>query len=128
MKSSEIKEIMDWLKATDLVEVSYKNGGKGFCLATTEAPPPALAEARFPSRYACVTAPSVGLFSPNVLGRGRVEEGRSVQEGDILGLIDTGGKDHSRVQAPCPATVARILVEAGQAVQYGQPLFLLEPK
>lgn len=128
MTTSEIKEIMAWLKSTDLVEVSFKNGGRGFCLATAEAPPAALPEARFPSRYACVSSQAVGLFEPSVLGRGRVEEGQKVAAGDVLGLIDTGGKDHPQVQAPCPGTVAKVLVEGGQAVQYGQPLFLIEPK
>jgi acetyl-CoA carboxylase biotin carboxyl carrier protein len=128
MNASELKEVMDWLKSTDLVEVSYKNGERGFSLATTEAPPAALPQARFPNRYACVAAQSVGVFQPNALGRSRAEEGREVAEGDVLGLIDTGGKEHPAVKAPCKGLVAKVFVEPGQAVQYGQPLFLIDPK
>lgn len=128
MNTSEFKGVMEWLKTTDLIEISYKENGRGFSLATPEAPPAALPEARFPSRYSCVAAQSVGVFQPSALGRPRTEEGREVAQGDVLGLIDTGGKEHPPVHAPCKGLVAKIFVEPGQAVQYGQPLFLIEPK
>jgi acetyl-CoA carboxylase biotin carboxyl carrier protein len=127
MKTEQVKEIMSWLKTTDLVEISYKAGGTGFSLATAEAPA-AVPEARFPSRYSCVASPAVGVFQPQALGKAGAEEGAAVGEGDPLGLVDTGGKAPVPVKASCAGRVARVMVEPGQAVQYGQPLFLLEPR
>lgn len=125
---NDLKDVLSWLKTTDLVEVSFKEGGKGFTLGTSEAPPAAVPSAVFPSRYTCVASPAVGLFQAAALGQPRAEEGREVAEGAVLGVIDGGGKASTPVKAPHAGRVARVLVEGGQAVQYGQPLFLIEPR
>ena len=124
---NDLKDVLSWLKTTDLVEVSYKENGKGFSLGTSEAPPAPIPSAVFPSRYECVASPAVGLFVP-ALGQAKAEEGREVAEGAQLGLIDGGGKAATPVKAPRAGRVARVMIEAGQAVQYGQPLFLIEPR
>lgn len=127
MNTGELKEVMTWLKGTDLVEVSYKENDRGFSLTTAEAPAPRLTEARL-GGYSCVTAQHVGVFQANALGKSKVEEGREVAEGDLLGLIDTGAKELRRINAPCKGVISRIFAEPGQAVQYGQPLFFVDPR
>lgn len=127
MNTGELKEVMTWLKGTDLVEVSYKDNGHGFSLATTEAPEPRLTEARL-AKHVCITAQNVGVFQTNALGKSRVDEGREVAQGDALGLIDTGAKELWPVSAPCKGVVSKVFAEPGQAVQYGQPLFFLDPR
>ena len=126
MKNSQLQAVMDWIKTTDLVAVSYHDGSFGFQLASGPAPaaPPPGAPA---SRYIPVCAPAVGLFQASAPGRPKLgEEGLAVQSGDVLGQVETGaGKPHE-VRSPCSGRVARVFISGGQAVQYGQPLFFLE--
>ena len=127
MNTEEIQEVLSWLKATDLVEVSYRHGTKGFSLATSE---PAAAHA-YPipsSRFAPVCAPAVGVFQWNQPGRPRqAEEGSEVTAGQRLGLVETGKGKSSEVTAPAAGRLARVMVEGGSPVEFGQPLFFLEP-
>lgn len=128
MNTAELQGVMQWLKTTDLVEVSYHERGAGFSVSTSEAQA-APDAGRFPSRFIPVTAQAVGLFQAGALGRAKLaEEGRPVAEGDILGYIDGGGAKPKPVVAPAAGTLARVFVEAGDPVQYGQPLFFLEPR
>ncbi len=67
-----------------------------------------------------------------VLLRGATAEcsqlhGRQVAEGDLLGLIEGGGAPRP-VKAPCAGVVARVFIEDGAAVEFGQPLLFLEPR
>jgi len=126
MKTPQLKSVMEWLKTTDLVELCYRHGSSGLELRTAQAAaaPPS---ASFSSRYVPVCAPAVGLFQPNAPGSPRLgEEGLAVKEGDVLGQVETGvGRPHA-VRAPCSGRVARVFIEGGKPVQYGQPLFFLE--
>jgi biotin carboxyl carrier protein len=126
MNPEQLKDVMDWIRSTDLVTVRYHDGGAGFELALAE-PSAAAPAASFASRYVPVCAPAVGLFQPCAPGRPRLgEEGLAVKEGDVLGQIETGvGKPHE-VKAPCSGRVARSFISGGQAAQFGQPLFFLE--
>lgn len=126
MKTPQLKAVMDWVRTTDLVSVSYRDGSFGFELASGQppaAPPPGVPG----SRYIPVCAPAVGLFQASAPGRPKLgEEGLAVREDDLLGQVETGaGKPHE-VRSPCAGRVARVFVSGGQAVQYGQPLFFLE--
>ena len=126
MNAERLGCVMDWLKTTDLMELRYQDGSGGFELrvAQAAAAPPS---AGFSNRYIPVCAPAVGLFQPNEPGHPRLgEEGLAVKEGDVLGLVETGvGRPHI-VRAPGAGRVARVFIEGGKAVQYGQPLFFLE--
>lgn len=125
MNTQRLKPVMDWIRTTDLVEVSYREHNDGFELRTDQAP--SLPAATFPDRFVPVCASSVGIFQPNEPGRPRLgEEGVAVRSGDVLGVIDTGIGHPHLVKAPCPGRVAKIFVEPGRPVQYGQPLFFLE--
>ena len=126
MNTEEIQEVLSWLKSTDLVEVSYRQGTKGFSLATTETqnhsyPVPA-------SRFSPVCAPAVGVFQWNEPGRPRqAEEGADIPAGHRLGLVETGKGKFAEVTAPSAGRLARVMVDGGVAVEFGQPLFFLEP-
>ncbi|MBI5241519.1 MAG: hypothetical protein HY926_13685 [Elusimicrobia bacterium] len=131
MKSSparnpSLKAVMDWIRTTDLVSVSYRDGSFGFELSSGQsaaAPPPGAPA----SRYVPVCAPAVGLFQPCAPGRPKLaEEGLAVRENDVLGQVETGAGAPHEVRSPCAGRVARVFVGGGQAVQYGQPLFFLE--
>ena len=57
--------------------------------------------------------------------RPTAEVGRSVRSGDLLGHVEMLGIHHD-VPAPVDGVVIRALAASGQAVEYGQPLVLVE--
>ena len=75
-----------------------------------------------------VEAPMVGTFyraaSPSA--EPYVCEGAVVKEGQILCIIEAM-KLMNEIEAKVPGRVVRILVENAQPVEYGQPLFLIDP-
>jgi acetyl-CoA carboxylase biotin carboxyl carrier protein len=74
-----------------------------------------------------VKSPMVGTFyraaSPGA--KPFVEVGAQVKEGDTICIIEAM-KILNEIEADKSGTVTRILGENGQAVEYGQPLFVIE--
>lgn len=74
-----------------------------------------------------VKSPMVGSFyrasSPGA--KAFVDVGTAVKEGDTLCIIEAM-KILNEIEADKSGTVTRILAENGQAVEYGQPLFVIE--
>jgi biotin carboxyl carrier protein len=124
MTTDQVQQVLDWMRKTDLVEVRYREDGKGFSLSTAEnAAPPYPAPV---SRFTPVCSPGVGLFQWNAPGRAKAaEEGSAVSEGDVLGLVETAPGKTTPVTAPCAGKLARAFAESGKAVEYGQPLFFI---
>jgi len=75
-----------------------------------------------------VKAGRVGVLYRREQGTDRplVEEGQEVEEGQTIAYIESV-KLMTEVPAPQKARVAKILLEDGAAVEYGQPIFELEP-
>jgi acetyl-CoA carboxylase biotin carboxyl carrier protein len=73
-----------------------------------------------------VKAPMVGIFYQSSAPEKPpfVELGRSVRKGDVLCIIEAM-KLMNQIEADVSGVVARILVENGDPVEYGQPLFLI---
>ena len=73
-----------------------------------------------------VKAPMVGTFyrSPSPDAKPFVEVGGTVKEGDVICIIEAM-KLMNEIDADAAGTVKAILVENGQPVEYGQPLFIL---
>jgi acetyl-CoA carboxylase biotin carboxyl carrier protein len=75
-----------------------------------------------------IEAPMVGTFyrasSPSA--DPYVREGDVVKEGQILCIIEAM-KLMNEIESKASGRIAKILVENGQPVEYGQPLFLIEP-
>ena len=129
MDTAQIRDVLAWMKSTDLVEVAYKSSGEGFALSTADAPAAISGGAMPASRFVPVSAESVGVFQWAEPGKARkAEEGTDVAEGDVLGVIVSGSGAAAPVKAPCAGRVAKCFAEAGEAVEYGRPLFLLEPR
>jgi len=74
-------------------------------------------------------APMVGTFyrASSPTADPYVHEGDVVKEGQILCIIEAM-KLMNEIESKVAGRVARILVENGQAVEYGQPLFLIDPQ
>jgi len=102
--------------------------------ATVAAPVPALAAAA-PAPAAVpeaqkghvVKSPMVGTFyrasSPGA--KSFVEVGSVVKEGETICIIEAM-KILNEIEADKAGTITQILCENGQAVEYGQPLFVIE--
>jgi acetyl-CoA carboxylase biotin carboxyl carrier protein len=76
-----------------------------------------------------VEAPMVGTFyrASSPTADPYVQEGDAVKEGQVLCIIEAM-KLMNEIESKVGGRVARILVENGQAVEYGQPLFLVDPQ
>lgn len=70
---------------------------------------------------AVATSPAVGIFRP----RKETKGGARVRSGDALGVVDVLGIPQE-VIAPADGVVGASLVEAGEAVEYGQELIVIE--
>ncbi len=131
MDASAIKAVADWMKTADLAEVAYRKDGKGFSLTALGAGDPAtLSAPAMPSgRFLPVASDGVGVFQWNEPGKARkTEEGAEIAAGDVIGVIVTGAGAAKPIVATHAGRVAKIFIDAGQAVEYGQPLLLLESR
>lgn len=74
-----------------------------------------------------ITAPMVGIFytSPSPDEPPFVNKGQNVKTGDVLCIIEAM-KIMNQIEADFDGKLARILVENGDPVEYGQPLFVID--
>ena len=95
--------------------------------AVAPAPAPAPQDEPPQERGFVVKAPMVGTFyrasSPGASPF--IEVGQSVKEGDTLCIIEAM-KILNEIESEKSGTVTKVLVENGQPVEYGQPLFVIE--
>jgi acetyl-CoA carboxylase biotin carboxyl carrier protein len=94
--------------------------------ATTTIEPPPTEPA--PPMGTAIPSPMVGTFyrAPNPDAKPYVDVGEVVEKGDVICIIEAM-KMMNEIQAEIRGRVLRVLVENGQPVEYGQPLFMLEP-
>ncbi|AIJ48971.1 acetyl-CoA carboxylase biotin carboxyl carrier protein [Comamonas testosteroni] len=89
--------------------------------AATPVAAPAVAEGHV------VKSPMVGTFyrasSPGA--KAFVDVGSQVKEGDTICIVEAM-KILNEIEADKTGTIVRVLGENGQAVEYGQPLFVIE--
>lgn len=97
--------------------------------APATAPAPPAAELVTPAAVAehIVKSPMVGTFyrsaSPGAMAF--VEIGDAIKEGETVCIVEAM-KILNEIEADKSGTVTKILCENGQAVEYGQPLFVIE--
>jgi acetyl-CoA carboxylase biotin carboxyl carrier protein len=74
-----------------------------------------------------VKSPMVGTFyrAPSPNAQAFVEVGSQIKEGETLCIIEAM-KLLNEIESDAAGTIKAILVENGQPVEYGQPLFLIE--
>jgi acetyl-CoA carboxylase biotin carboxyl carrier protein len=89
---------------------------------SAEAPAPAA------SNYHEIRSPIVGTYyrSPSPDSPPFVEVGSKVSPGTVLCIVEAM-KLMNEIECDCYGTIAKILVENGQPVEYNQLLFLVEP-
>uniref|UniRef100_A0A7C2GJX2 Biotin carboxyl carrier protein of acetyl-CoA carboxylase n=1 Tax=Thermus islandicus TaxID=540988 RepID=A0A7C2GJX2_9DEIN len=97
------------------------------------APAPAPAPAAPSEEDACpgcveVRAPIVGTFyrAPAPDAPPYVQEGDRVEKGQVLCIIEAM-KLMNEIESEVSGIVRKVLVQNGEPVEYGQPLFLIQP-
>jgi acetyl-CoA carboxylase biotin carboxyl carrier protein len=95
--------------------------------AAAPAAVPAAAPAEAAATGHAIKSPMVGTFyrSSSPGAPAFVEIGSQVKEGDTVCIIEAM-KILNEIEADKSGTVTQILGENGQAVEYGQPLFIIE--
>jgi acetyl-CoA carboxylase biotin carboxyl carrier protein len=94
--------------------------------AAAAAPPAATPATPVDTGHA-VKSPMVGTFyrSASPGSKAFVEVGDAIKEGEPICIIEAM-KIMNEIEADKSGTVSRILCENGQAVEFGQPLFVIE--
>jgi len=156
MDLRKIKTLIELLEQSGIAELEVKEGEESVRIARhspaapqhmmTYAPPPlpappapapapsagsaaAPAPAKPPaSRGHAVKSPMVGTFyrAPSPGAKPFVEVGQTVKQGQTLCIIEAM-KMLNQIEADASGVISEILIENGQAVQFDQPLFMIEP-
>jgi acetyl-CoA carboxylase biotin carboxyl carrier protein len=116
------------------LHVRVERASGGAASAPTPAPagtssPPASVVADVPAEaLVTIEAPMVGTFyrAASPTAEPYVREGDVIKEGQVLCIIEAM-KLMNEIEAKTAGRVAKALVENGQPVEYGQPLFLIDP-
>jgi acetyl-CoA carboxylase biotin carboxyl carrier protein len=140
------KQVVDLAMAHDLAELEVESGGLRVRVVrrhapTAVTPPSAAAPLALPQTEGAeraadtalgtvtIEAPMVGTFyratSPETAPF--VSEGDTIKEGQTLCIIEAM-KLMNEIESKLSGRIVKILVENAQPVEFGQPLFLVEPR
>ncbi|WP_428897428.1 acetyl-CoA carboxylase biotin carboxyl carrier protein [Parelusimicrobium proximum] len=124
MDTKMLSDIMNWLSTTDLTEFVYKKNGHSIEIKTKESEP---AGSSFESILSPVTSPAVGIYYASYKGKtASLKEEQDIKEGDFMGVVAMPSSTHN-ILANRTGKLRIISVRDGKAVEYGQPLFFIEP-
>ncbi len=143
MELEDLKELIDLLKDSDITELQVEKDGtkvkikREKILSSLEIPvhkQASFQEKIFAEteeeaqRLVTITSPIVGTFyrAPSPDANPFVEMGARVSKGQVLCIVEAM-KLMNEIESDVDGTVVKILVENGQPVEYGEPLFLIEP-
>ncbi|MCK5505242.1 MAG: acetyl-CoA carboxylase biotin carboxyl carrier protein [Thermodesulfovibrionia bacterium] len=145
MELDEIREIVELLKETDISEFHVEKEGMKLKIkrekfsspsgtAATAATSAAdevkkpTEEAAEEKKLATITSPIVGIFhrAPSPEAAPFIEVGGSIKKGQVLCIVEAM-KLMNEIESDTAGIVSSILIENGQPVEYGEPLFLIEP-
>jgi acetyl-CoA carboxylase biotin carboxyl carrier protein len=155
MRKEEIRELIKLVEESDIAELEVSEGRSKIrisrvgpsiqTVAAPASPAPASApqgdtpstpadatsagDASLASNLKQITSPMVGTFyrSPAPGAEPFVSEGQSVSVGQTVCIVEAM-KLMNEIGSDFGGVVQRVLVENGQPVEYGQPLFLVEIK
>ncbi len=143
MELEDLKELIELLKDSDITELQIEKEGtkvkikreKFFQSLEVPVHKPAAFHEKTSAeteeeaqRLVTITSPIVGTFyrasSPET--DPFVEFGAKVSKGQVLCIVEAM-KLMNEIESDVDGIVIKILVENGQPVEYGEPLFLIEP-
>ncbi|HQU02760.1 MAG TPA: acetyl-CoA carboxylase biotin carboxyl carrier protein [Acetobacteraceae bacterium] len=148
MDIRKVKKLIELLEESGIAEIEIREGEESVRIsrygqspmimqapAATQAPAPVAAVATRPAEPAAdavpaghmVKSPMVGTFyrSSNPGAKPFVEIGQRVSVGETLCIIEAM-KMLNQIEADAAGEIAAILVENGQPVEFGQPLYVIK--
>jgi acetyl-CoA carboxylase biotin carboxyl carrier protein len=150
-QTKQIQDLIDLVKRNHLTELEIERAGIRIRVrhevamkpvsATVSEPghvsaPTVTAPTALPSDFIedaaghiTITSPIVGTFyrSPSPDADPYVEEGDYVKKGQVLCIVEAM-KLMNEIESEVDGRITRILVESTKPVEYGQALFLIDPK
>jgi acetyl-CoA carboxylase biotin carboxyl carrier protein len=150
MDIQKIKQLIKLLQESDIAEIEVHDEGKGSVrinrghqgfvhaqypapmsppvpnpVLPTSSPPLENTEPKLPAGFT-VTAPMVGTLyrAASPTDKVFVELGSRVQIGDVLCIVEAM-KMLNQIEADHAGIIKAILVENGQPIEFGQPLFII---
>jgi acetyl-CoA carboxylase biotin carboxyl carrier protein len=142
MEIDDLKELIDLLKETDITELQLEKDGTKIRIKRERMLSPmeiqvqkfgglqekVISAAEEETRLITITSPIVGTFyrAPSPEAAPFVEIGSRVKKGQVLCIVEAM-KLMNEIESEIDGTIIKALVENGQPVEYGEPLFLIEP-
>ena len=147
MELEDLRNIIELLKETDVTELQVEKDGTKVKIKREKFFPPvdlgvqkthvvhvaapeaaAAAAEDDTQRLFTVTSPIVGTFyrSPSPEAGVFVEVGARVKKGQVLCIIEAM-KLMNEIESEVDGVLVKALVDNGQPVEYGEPLFLIDP-
>ncbi len=128
-----IKELKDYLEEFDLSEIEYQDGDRKIKVARNKIADSSLT-AHKPSLTSVkeepgtkITSPIIGTayLSPEPGAKKFVEVGSQIKKGQTVIIVEAM-KTMNHVPSTADGVVKKVLVQDGQAVEFGQTLFILK--
>jgi acetyl-CoA carboxylase biotin carboxyl carrier protein len=142
MDLKELKKLIDILKNTDVTELQLEREGSKVrikrqkVISSEEGPMPLPVEEKAPpeedkedaQRLFTVTSPLVGTFyrSSSPDAKSFIEVGDRVGKGQVICIVEAM-KLMNEIESEVDGSVVKVLVDNAQPVEYGEPLFLIDP-
>ncbi|MDA8084395.1 MAG: acetyl-CoA carboxylase biotin carboxyl carrier protein [Nitrospiraceae bacterium] len=144
MELEDLKSLIELLKETDITELQVEKEGTkvkikreklfGSIEIPAHRPVSPIQESAVKDLadeaqiLITVTSPIVGTFyrSPSPEAPSFAEVGTRVKKGQVLCIIEAM-KLMNEIESEADGVVVKALVENGQPVEYGEPLFLIDP-
>ena len=146
MDIKQLKQVVKILKDNDLNEIEIEDNdsrivvksGMGQLAAPLMAQPSASTQAAIEpvaaatkpvSKYEVINSPMVGTFyrSPSPDSEFYVEKGQFVNKGQTICIVEAM-KLMNEIESDVKGKIVSILVDNGQPVEYGEPLFEIDPE
>ena len=128
-----IKELKDYLEEFDLSEIEYQDGDRKIKVARNKIADSSLT-AHKPSLTSVkeeagtkITSPIIGTayLSPEPGAKKFVEVGSQIKKGQTVIIVEAM-KTMNHVPSTADGVVKKVLVQDGQAVEFGQTLLILK--
>jgi len=129
-----IKELKDYLEEFDLSEIEYQDGNKKVKVAKNiisnsniTAHKPGLTKTKEENSGTKVVSPIIGTayLASEPGGKKFIEIGQKIKKGQTIMIVEAM-KTMNHVPSTADGEIKKILVQDGQAVEFGQTLVLLK--